>query len=115
MNFLLYILLIYLLIWLLRPLFGRLLRLFINNRTQSFFNQAMGGYASAGQRTSRQDRQRQQSSSRRRKKVFERGEGEYVEFEEVVEPRQSATSERVESRDSVIREEQVTDAEWVEL
>ncbi len=48
--------------------------------------------------------------SRRRKKVFDRSEGEYVEFEEILE-------NRVEPSGSVTyeTEEQVSDAEWTEI
>lgn len=49
-----------------------------------------------------------------RKKVFDKTDGEYVEFEEITV---TNTSRTTNSNDDIYyeREEQVTDAEWVEI
>ncbi len=109
MSFLLTCLFIYLLFLLLRPLFGWAMRKFLNYQARRIFGQAWTGSQSAGRREDRRRNTRARNTPKR-KKVFERGYGEYVEFEDINEVRVDSTGEV-----KYTREEQVSDAEWVEI
>ncbi len=50
---------------------------------------------------------------KKKKKVFDRNDGEYVEFEEIVEDIHTTSSEKKEIHYET--EEQVSDAEWTEI
>ncbi|MDE7396139.1 MAG: DUF4834 family protein [Muribaculum sp.] len=109
MSFLLTCLFIYLLFLLLRPFFGWAMRKFLNYQARRIFGQAWSGAQTAGRRDGKSRRAASQNAPKR-KKVFERGYGEYVEFEEIKEVRVDSSGEV-----KYTREEQVSDAEWVEI
>ena len=57
------------------------------------------------------------SSVKRKKKIFSRNDGEYVDFEEIIEEKSTAGSSTASSREEVRYEieDQVSDAEWTEI
>lgn len=110
MEILLYFLLIYLLFLALRPVFVWLMRLFLQHQARRFFNQAYYGRTADDTSSSRRS-QGQEPARHRKKKVFDRNDGEYVEFEEIKVSRDTS----IEPGPDYVGEEQVTDAEWTEI
>lgn len=53
------------------------------------------------------------SGVKRKKKIFSRNDGEYVDFEEIIEEKSTAASSGDEIRYEI--EDQVSDAEWTEI
>lgn len=74
-----------------------------------------GGFFSGDRFHSNGSRASARGEKPRKKKIFDRSEGEYVEFEEIIEER---TTFRASASGEEIRyetEEQVSDAEWIEI
>lgn len=108
--FILFLILIFVVfpVVLLSKLFGGIFKLFRRRQSDS------SGFFGSG-RFRRNAQSASQSEPKRKKKVFDRNDGEYVEFEEIIEEtttfRASASGEEVRYE----TEEQVSDAEWIEI
>lgn len=120
MSFLSAILIFILIVWLLgqllRRFFPQILMWMVGRRMRSQMNDFQARqreYAQRG-RQQQQEQQRRRKASRRRGKIFGRGDGEYVEFEEVKVYGGSAASDAKPSSDFK-PEPQVTDAEWEDI
>lgn len=62
-----------------------------------------------------QQRQSGPAAPARKKKVFDKHDGEYVEFVEIEETRTESDENRTRKETTYIEEEQVSDAEWQDI
>lgn len=116
MSFLSAILIFVLIVWLLgqllRRYFPQILMWMLNRRVRSQMNDFQNRQREYAQRQQQQRQQSRRKASRRRGKIFGKGDGEYVEFEEVkVYGKSSADKPRTD----FTPESQVSDAEWEDI
>lgn len=76
--------------------------------------QTMEGFAGNGNQGFNQKSAKRQQSNRRRHKVYSRGEGEYVSFEEIITDRTTTTSDKGRTT-RTYSESQISDAEFEDI
>ena len=109
MSLLIFLILILLLFWFLRPLW-RVYRSF--NQIRNSFNQSMNGNNQSSSSNKQNTQKRKQDKD---DKIIPEGYGEYVEFTETTSFSNDTISTNTKQQKKEYREEQISDAEWEEV